>query len=88
MPAPALLGPRLRLDGNQSAALLARDATIGVISFRDALQIGRKRAIQILEACDRLGLTRRIVIAGRINKTSEKDHRILRNPDLFASGDV
>ena len=69
-------------------ALLARDATIGVISFRDALQIGRKRAIQILEACDRLGLTRRIVIAGRINKTSEKDHRILRNPDLFASGDV
>ena len=69
-------------------SLVERDAALGVISFRDALQIGRKRAIQILEACDRLGLTRRLVVAGRINKTSEKDHRILRNPDLFASGDV
>ena len=69
-------------------SLIGRDATLGVIPFRDALQIGRKRAIQILEACDRLGLTRRIVISGRINKTGEKDHRLLRNPDLFASGDV
>ena len=69
-------------------SLIGRDSTLGVIAFRDSLQIGRKRAIQILEACDRLGLTRRLVIAGRINKTGEKDHRILRNPDLFASGDV
>ena len=68
--------------------IIKRDAVLGVIPFRDALQIGRKRAIQILEACDRLGLTRRLVIAERINKTSEKDHRIMRNPDLFASGDV
>jgi len=69
-------------------SLAAQDGVIEVVSFRDALQIGRKRAIQILEACDRLGLTRRLVSNGRNNNGSEKDHRIVRNPDLFASGEL
>ena len=80
--------PTMQEIAGVARALVARDEVLGVVSFRDALQIGRKRAIQILEACDRLGLTRRLVIIGRNNKTGEKDHRILRNPDLFASGDV
>ncbi|MCC7226617.1 MAG: selenocysteine-specific translation elongation factor [Burkholderiaceae bacterium] len=65
-----------------------RDGMVGVVSFRDALQIGRKRTIQILEACDRLGLTRRLISTGRNNNASEKDHRIVRNPDLFMPGDT
>ena len=47
--------------------------------------LGRKRAIQILEAFDRLGFTRRLVSYTRGKKELEKDHRIVRNTDLFAS---
>ena len=54
---------------------------LNVISFRDALGIGRKRAIQILEFFDRLGFTRRIVGLGAQGK--KRDERLLRNPDLF-----
>ena len=64
-------------------ALINQDGVVRVIQFRDGLQVGRKRAIQILEACDRFGLTRRLVTARRGQPSGEKDHRILRNPDLF-----
>jgi selenocysteine-specific elongation factor len=56
---------------------------VSVSSFRDKLGIGRKRAIQILEAFDRIGLTRRLVSLGRSGRAAEKDHRILRNAALF-----
>jgi len=48
----------------QMAALLLRlgeeNPQIQVTAFRDALGLGRKRSIQILEYFDRLGLTRRV----------------------------
>ncbi len=56
---------------------------VSVSSFRDKLGIGRKRAIQILEAFDRIGLTRRLVSLGRSGRAAEKDHRIIRNAALF-----
>jgi len=46
--------------------------------------LGRKRAIQILEAYDRLGFTRRLVSYRKGKKELEKDHRIIRNPELFS----
>ncbi|MFJ7284331.1 selenocysteine-specific translation elongation factor [Pseudomonas sp. NPDC099000] len=39
--------------------LAAQDPVIQVTAFRDAVGLGRKRSIQILEYFDRLGLTRR-----------------------------
>ncbi|AWM92208.1 selenocysteine-specific translation elongation factor [Pseudomonas sp. 31-12] len=39
--------------------LAAQDPVIQVAAFRDAVGLGRKRSIQILEYFDRLGLTRR-----------------------------
>ena len=46
------------------AAVLLRlgeeNPPIQVTAFRDALGLGRKRSIQILEYFDRLGLTRRL----------------------------
>jgi selenocysteine-specific elongation factor len=36
------------------------DPVIQVSAFRDAVGLGRKRSIQILEYFDRLGLTRRV----------------------------
>ena len=62
---------------------VAEQGFVSVISFRDKLGIGRKRAIQILEAFDRVGLTRRLVSLGRSSRTAEKDHRILRNASLY-----
>lgn len=63
---------------------VAEQGFVSVISFRDKLGIGRKRAIQILEAFDRVGLTRRLVSLGRSSRTAEKDHRILRNAALYS----
>lgn len=59
------------------------DGHVTVISFKDRVGLGRKRAIQILEAFDRLGFTRRLVSYKRGKKELEKDHRIVRNSDLF-----
>ena len=64
--------------------IVADAGVVSVAEFRDRLGIGRKRAIQILEALDRVGLTRRLVSAGRSNQSGEKDHRILRNAALFS----
>jgi selenocysteine-specific elongation factor len=63
---------------------VAEQGFVSVVSFRDKLGIGRKRAIQILEAFDRVGLTRRLVSLGRSSRTIEKDHRILRNAALYS----
>lgn len=56
---------------------------LNVVSFRDQIGIGRKRAIQILEFFDRVGLTRRIVGEGTQGK--RRDERLLRNPQLFSN---
>jgi selenocysteine-specific elongation factor len=65
--------------------IVETDGHVTVISFKDRVGLGRKRAIQILEAFDRLGFTRRLVSFTRGKKELEKDHRIVRNTDLFAS---
>ncbi len=65
--------------------IVETDGHVTVISFKDRVGLGRKRAIQILEAFDRLGYTRRLVSYKRGKKELEKDHRILRNTDLFAA---
>ena len=64
-------------------ALIQEHAVVSVVQFRDASGLGRKRSIQILEAFDRIGLTRRLVTGARHSQLAEKDHRILRNPALF-----
>ena len=38
----------------------ANDGAVTAAAFRDATQLGRKRAIQILEYFDRIGLLRRV----------------------------
>ena len=59
---------------------------LSVVEFRDAIQIGRKRAIQILEFFDRIGYTRRIVgNESRSTQAKRRDERIIRNPELFKS---
>jgi len=63
--------------------MVADKGFVSVVDFRDRLGVGRKRAIQILEACDRIGLTRRLIASGRQGRAVDKDHRILRNADLF-----
>ena len=40
--------------------LAMRDGPVGAAAFRDAIGLGRKRAIQILEFFDRVGYTRRV----------------------------
>lgn len=62
-----------------------KNTKVTVIHFKDALALGRKRAIQILEALDRIGYSRRLVSLKRAKSESEKDHRIIRNRDLFLS---
>ena len=75
----------MRLMADIVRDIVDADGHITVISFKDRVGLGRKRAIQILEAFDRLGFTRRLVSYTRGKKELEKDHRILRNTDLFAS---
>lgn len=43
-----------------------RDGSVRAAQFRDSIQIGRKRAIQILEFFDRIGYTRRAGDAHRV----------------------
>ncbi len=52
----------------------AHEGIVTAASFRDATQLGRKRAIQILEHFDRIGLTRRV---GDV-------HRLRADSGLFA----
>ena len=61
------LGPELQLQatGHDELAgvvdrLAAEHGAVEAAAFRDALGIGRKRAIQILEFFDRIGYTRRV----------------------------
>ena len=63
--------------------LLELHGAVSVVQFRDATALGRKRAIQVLEAFDRIGLTRRVVANARQSRSVEKDHRIMRNAGLF-----
>jgi selenocysteine-specific elongation factor len=51
----------------------ARGAEVTAARFRDATQLGRKRAIQVLEYFDRVGLLRR---AGDV-------HKLRSDTDLF-----
>lgn len=57
------------------------------MQFRDTTGLGRKRTIQVLEAFDRIGLTRRVVANARQSRGAEKDHRIVRNAGLFVETD-
>jgi len=52
----------------------AHEGIVTAATFRDATQLGRKRAIQILEHFDRIGLTRRV---GDV-------HRVRADSTLFA----
>ncbi|MBV4458547.1 selenocysteine-specific translation elongation factor [Pseudomonas sp. COR58] len=65
----------------QMAAVLLRlgeeNPQIQVTAFRDALGLGRKRSIQVLEYFDRLGLTRRV-----------GDHRQIRFDSALANADA
>jgi selenocysteine-specific elongation factor len=67
--------------------LNAQHGAVSVIQFRDHSGLGRKRAIQVLEAFDRIGLTRRLVKKTGSNRGTDMDHRILRNAGLFVDGD-
>ena len=61
---------------------------VSVVQFRDASGLGRKRAIQVLEAFDRVGLTRRLVTNARHSDSIEKDHRIVRHAGLFVESSI
>ena len=52
--------PTLRHMAGVLLHLAQENPQIQVTAFRDALGLGRKRSIQILEYFDRLGLTRRM----------------------------
>ncbi|HET9645576.1 MAG TPA: SelB C-terminal domain-containing protein, partial [Burkholderiaceae bacterium] len=53
--------------------LCERDGGVQAALFRDATGLGRKRAIQVLEFFDRIGLTRRV----------ENEHRLRADTSLF-----
>lgn len=63
--------------------LVQQNGFISVVAFRDQLGIGRKRAIQLLEALDRIGFSRRVVAGSGRGGQVEKDQRMIRNADLF-----
>ena len=77
--------PTMQIMADIIRDLVEVDGSVTVITFKDRVHLGRKRAIQILEAFDRLGFTRRLVSYRRGKKELEKDHRIIRNTDLFRS---
>ena len=56
--------------------LVARHGNIGAATFRDAVGLGRKRAIQVLEFFDRAGYTLRV-----------RDLRVLRADAVWGGGD-
>ncbi len=56
--------------------LAENDNTLEVVAFRDALGLGRKRCVQLLEYLDRLGVTRRFGNQRRIREESSMVLRI------------
>jgi len=64
------------LETMATLAVIARrvgaehDGVVTAASFRDATQLGRKRAIQVLEHFDRIGLTRRVGDVHRVRTDS------------------
>jgi len=64
--------------------IVEKNGSVSVIDFRDQLGIGRKRAIQLLEALDRIGFSRRLVVLAKHSKATEKDQRIIRNAELLS----
>jgi selenocysteine-specific elongation factor len=63
--------------------IVEKKGAVSVIDFRDQLGIGRKRSIQLLEAFDRIGFSRRLIVLVKHSKTIERDQRIIRNAELF-----
>ena len=63
-----------RLAALARAVGAAHDGVVLAAEFRDATGLGRKRAIQILEYFDRIGLTRRI----------GDEHRLRNDCTLFS----
>jgi len=53
-------GARVQALAACVATLVARDGSVDAATFRDAVGLGRKRAIQVLEFLDRVGYTRRV----------------------------
>jgi selenocysteine-specific elongation factor len=53
-------GERVRALAEIAATVARRDGRIEAAHYRDAIGLGRKRAIQILEFFDRVGYTRRV----------------------------
>jgi len=66
-------------------SLYDKNMKVTVIDFKDALGLGRKRAVQILESLDRIGYSRRLESVKCAKSESEKDHRVIRNRELFTS---
>jgi selenocysteine-specific elongation factor len=66
------------LAGIARQVAAAHQGVVTAADFRDATQLGRKRAIQILEHFDRIGLTRRV---GDV-------HRVRGDSTLFVEGGV
>ena len=61
----------------QCAITLAQsNNTLEVVEFRDALGLGRKRCVQLLEYLDRLGVTRRFANQRRVREESSMVLRI------------
>ncbi len=59
-----------RLGGIARALAAAHGGEVTAAAFRDATQLGRKRAIQILEYLDRIGLLRRVGDVHRLRSDS------------------
>jgi selenocysteine-specific elongation factor len=72
------LGTMATLAGIARQVAAAHEGLVTAATFRDATQLGRKRAIQILEHFDRIGLTRRV---GDV-------HRVRGDSTLFAEAGV
>ncbi len=57
-------------------SLAESDNSLEVVAFRDALGLGRKRCVQLLEYLDRLGVTRRFANQRRVRQESSMVLRI------------
>ncbi|HSH49283.1 MAG TPA: SelB C-terminal domain-containing protein [Halomonas sp.] len=73
-----LFYPEGTIDGLAETAVTLADAdgTLRVVSFRDALGIGRKRCVQLLEYLDRIGVTRRFGNVRRVREESSVVQRL------------
>jgi selenocysteine-specific elongation factor len=64
------LGTMATLAGIARQVAAAHEGLVTAAAFRDATQLGRKRAIQVLEHFDRIGLTRRVADVHRVRGDS------------------